>query len=141
MMFFWMLPFSSKEQAQIIRQKNQVTDEEWQKHCDLITAEHRLPAAREQLEQHWKAWISQDALKAAVRRQPVLRPRLRRFRNTTHSSLLPLPPASQHEKPPIDTLDVLAKRCCSWRQGTKFKSVFSEMQNEFRRIQTKFRRT
>ncbi len=25
---FWMLPFSSKEQAQIIRQENQITDEE-----------------------------------------------------------------------------------------------------------------
>jgi hypothetical protein len=26
---FWMLPFSSKKQAQIIRQENQITDEEW----------------------------------------------------------------------------------------------------------------
>jgi hypothetical protein len=25
---FWMLPFSSKKQAQIIRQENQITDEE-----------------------------------------------------------------------------------------------------------------
>jgi hypothetical protein len=31
---------------------------------------------------------------------------------------------------PIDTLDVLAKRCSSWRQGTKFESVFAEMQNK-----------
>jgi hypothetical protein len=27
-------------------------------------AEHRLPAAREQLEQQWKAWIAEDAFKA-----------------------------------------------------------------------------
>ncbi len=27
---FWMLPFSSKKQAQIIRQENQITDEEWE---------------------------------------------------------------------------------------------------------------
>ncbi len=49
---------------QIIRQENQVSDEEWQKRRDLITAEHRLLAAKEQLEQHWKAWISQDSFKA-----------------------------------------------------------------------------
>jgi hypothetical protein len=41
---------------------------------------------------------------------------------------------------PIDTLDVLAKQCNSWWHGTKFELVFSEMQKEFRRIQTKFRR-
>ncbi len=27
-------------------------------------AEHRLPNAKEQLEQHWKAWIAQDAFTA-----------------------------------------------------------------------------
>jgi hypothetical protein len=41
--FFRMLPFSSKKQAQIIRQENQITDEEWEKRRDLIMAEHRLP--------------------------------------------------------------------------------------------------
>ena len=29
---FWMLPFSSKKQAQIIRQENQIPDEDWQKY-------------------------------------------------------------------------------------------------------------
>jgi hypothetical protein len=62
---FWMLPFSSKKQAaQIIRQENGITEDTWQKRRDQIMAEHRLPAAREQLEQHWKAWIAQDAFKA-----------------------------------------------------------------------------
>ncbi len=34
-------------------------------------AEHRLPAAKEQLEPQWKAWIAQDAFKA--RREEVTR--------------------------------------------------------------------
>ena len=61
---FWMLPFSSKKQAQIIQQQNQISDEEWEKRRDLIMAEHRLPNSMEQLEQHWKAWIAQDAFSA-----------------------------------------------------------------------------
>jgi hypothetical protein len=64
---FWMLPFSSKKQAQIIRQENQITDEEWGKRRELIMAEHRrLPNSKEQLEQHWKVWIAQDAFSAAL---------------------------------------------------------------------------
>ncbi len=58
---FWMLPFSSKKQAQIIRQENQITDKKWGKRRNLIMAEHRLPNSKEQLEQHWKAWMAQDA--------------------------------------------------------------------------------
>ena len=27
---------------------------------DQITAEHRLPAAKEQIEQQWKTWTAQD---------------------------------------------------------------------------------
>ena len=61
---FWMLPFSSKKQGQIIRQENQITDLEWEKRRDLIMAEHRLPNSKEQLEQHWKAWIAQGAYSA-----------------------------------------------------------------------------
>jgi hypothetical protein len=60
----WMLPFSSKKQAQIIRQENQITDLEWEKRRDLIMAEHRLPNSKEQLEHHWKAWIARDAFTA-----------------------------------------------------------------------------
>jgi hypothetical protein len=41
---------------------------------------------------------------------------------------------------PIDKLDVMATQCSSWRWDTKFESVFSEMQNKFRKIQTEFRR-
>ncbi len=55
---FWMLPFSSK------KQENNIIDDTWQKRRGQIMAEHRLPAAREQLEQQWKAWIARDAFKA-----------------------------------------------------------------------------
>ena len=60
---FWMLPFSGKKQSQIIRQENDLTDDDWQKRRNLITAEHRLEGARDQLRTQWKAWIKQDAFK------------------------------------------------------------------------------
>jgi hypothetical protein len=59
-----MLPFSGKKQEQVIWQEINITNEAWQKHQDKIMAEHRLPAAKEQLEQQWRAWIAQDAFKA-----------------------------------------------------------------------------
>ena len=70
---FWMLPFSSKKQAQIIRQDNDIMDDVWEKRRDKIMAEHRLPQAREQLAKQWKEWIAQDSFKerraAAIREQ------------------------------------------------------------------------
>jgi hypothetical protein len=62
---FWMLPFSSKKQSHIVRQENGLTDEDWLKRRDLITAEHRIEGARDQLRTQWKAWINQDAFKAS----------------------------------------------------------------------------
>ena len=62
---FWMLPFSGKKQSQIIRQENDFTDDAWQKRRNLITAEHRLENARDQLMTQWKAWIKQDAVKGS----------------------------------------------------------------------------
>ena len=47
----------------------------------------------------------------AGRRQPVLRPQLRRFRNTTRSSVLLYHLLLFIQHAPIDTLVVLAKRC------------------------------
>jgi hypothetical protein len=107
-----MLPFSGKKQAQIIRQ----------------------------LEQHWKAWITQDAFSARRVAATHARQQWRRFLNMTRSSVLLYHLLLFIQHVPIDTLDVLAKRCSSWRRGTKFESVFSEMQNKFRLIQIKFRR-
>ena len=60
---FWMLPFSSKKQAQIIRQDNDIMDDVWEKRRDKIMAEHRLPQAREQLSKQWKEWIALDSFK------------------------------------------------------------------------------
>ena len=61
---FWMLPFSGKKQSQIIRQENDLTEDDWQKRRNLITAEHRLENARDQLKTQWKAWIKKDAVQA-----------------------------------------------------------------------------
>ena len=71
---FWMLPFSSKKQAQILRQENDLTDDDWQQRRNQIMAEHRLDGARDQLRTQWKAWINQDAYKAAAKRHQELRP-------------------------------------------------------------------
>ncbi len=62
---FWMLPFSSKKQAHIVRQENGLTDDDWQKRRDQIMAEHRHDGARDQLRTQWKAWINQDGFKAS----------------------------------------------------------------------------
>ena len=67
---FWMLPFSGKKQSQIIRQENDLTDDDWQKRRNQITAEHRLEGARDQLRNQWKAWIKQDAFKASSQAGP-----------------------------------------------------------------------
>ena len=72
---FWMLPFSSKKQAEIIRQENNMLNDFWEKRRDKIMAEHRLPHGREQpeLAKQWKEWIALDSFKerraAAIRVQ------------------------------------------------------------------------
>ncbi len=67
---FWMLPFSSKKQSQIIRQENDLSDDDWQQRRNQITAEHRLEGARDQLRTQWKAWIKQGAFKASSQAGP-----------------------------------------------------------------------
>jgi hypothetical protein len=67
---FWMLPFSGKKQSQIIRQENDLTDDDGQKRRNQITAEHRLEGARDQLRTQWKARIKQDAFKASSQAGP-----------------------------------------------------------------------
>ncbi len=67
---FWMLPFSGKKQSQIILQENDLTNDDWQKRRNQITAEHRLKNARDQLMTQWKAWIKQDAVKASSQAGP-----------------------------------------------------------------------
>jgi hypothetical protein len=56
-----MLPFSSKKQANIIRQENGILEDTWQTRRDLLSAEHKHPDARKQLADRWKMWIGQDS--------------------------------------------------------------------------------
>ncbi len=58
---FWMLPFSSKKEANIIRQEKGILEETWQTRRDLLSKEHKHPDARKQLADKWKMWIGQDA--------------------------------------------------------------------------------
>jgi hypothetical protein len=51
-------------------QEDDLTDDDWQKRRDQITAEHRLEGARDQLRTQWKAWINQDASKASGQAAP-----------------------------------------------------------------------
>ena len=67
---FWMLPFSSKKQAQIVRQENDLTEDDWQRRRDQIINEHRLDGARDQLRTQWKAWINQNVSKAVSQAEP-----------------------------------------------------------------------
>ncbi len=93
---FWMLPFSSKKQAQIIRQESQITDKKWGKRRELIMAEHRLPNSKKQLEQHWRAWIAQDVF--AARRAAATRAKAAAAQIPEYDALrcTTLPPAPLH---------------------------------------------
>ena len=78
---FWMLPFSSKKQANIIRQENGILDETWQARRDLIAKEHKHADARKQLADKWKMWIGQESFKqrreaAKAKQQAAAQPEL-----------------------------------------------------------------
>jgi hypothetical protein len=78
---FRMLPFSSKTQANIIRQENGILEENWQTRRDLLSAEHKHPDARKQLADRWKMLIGQDSFHARreaakVKRQDAAQPKL-----------------------------------------------------------------
>ncbi len=49
-----MLPFSSDWQAKRVRQDFSFTQAAWNGRCELISAEHRVEAARTEVEQAWK---------------------------------------------------------------------------------------
>ena len=72
---FWMLPFSSKKQADLVRQENDIADDIWERRRQLIFAENRTDEAREHLTNGFKAWINGDSFKerreAAKARQPA----------------------------------------------------------------------
>ena len=55
-----MLPFSSRKQAELIRQEKCIPEDFWQTRRSLLSAEHQQKDARQQLRESWKQWISQD---------------------------------------------------------------------------------
>lgn len=57
---FFMLPFSSRKQAELIRQEKCIPEDFWQTRRSLLSAEHQHKDARQQLRESWKQWISQD---------------------------------------------------------------------------------
>ncbi len=58
---FWMLPFSSKKQANTIQQENGILEDTWQTRRDLVSKEHKHADARKQLADKWKMFIGQDS--------------------------------------------------------------------------------
>ncbi len=58
---FWMLPFSSRKQADLIRQETNIPDDDRQRRRAQLPAEHKHAGARTQLIQGWKQWIGQES--------------------------------------------------------------------------------
>ena len=54
---FWHLPFSSKNQAKIVRKDNNITEDMWDTRRKTIRDEHRQPNARDELSRLWKERI------------------------------------------------------------------------------------
>ena len=57
---FFMLPFSSRKQAELIRQEKSIPEDFWQTRRALLSAEHKHKDARQKLKESWKQWIGQD---------------------------------------------------------------------------------
>jgi hypothetical protein len=58
---FWMLPFSSVRQAQLVFQDHNITMDDWTKRRERIMQEHHKDGAREQLAATWKSWVASDS--------------------------------------------------------------------------------
>ena len=54
---FWNLPFASVKQGISVREKNNISEEDWDNTFQSITAEHDKDGARQQLIDGWKTWI------------------------------------------------------------------------------------
>jgi hypothetical protein len=60
---FWMLPFSSVRQAQLVCQDHNISIDDWNRRREKIMQEHRQAGAREQLTARWKSWVASDSFK------------------------------------------------------------------------------
>ena len=54
---FWYLPFASVKQGNAVREKFNVSEDDWEAKIQFITAEHDKDGARQQLIDGWKSWI------------------------------------------------------------------------------------
>ena len=63
---FWHLPFSSKNQAKLVRQDNNITEDMWNARRRTIRAEHRNPNARDELARLWKERIRERIASGAA---------------------------------------------------------------------------
>ena len=57
---FWFLPFSSKKQADELRDKMELPEDVWIAKREEVRAEHLLEQAAKDLKDGWKAWIAQN---------------------------------------------------------------------------------
>ncbi len=55
---FWMPPFSSVRQAQLVCQDHNITMDDWSKRREKIMDEHSKSGAREQLALSWNSWVA-----------------------------------------------------------------------------------
>ncbi len=60
---FWMLPFSSVRQAQLVCQDHNISMEDWNRRREKIMEEHQHAGAREQLTARWKSWVASNSFK------------------------------------------------------------------------------
>jgi hypothetical protein len=66
--YFLHLPLASMKQAHSVRQKANVTEEEWETSLtrwNQIIDEHETEGASEQLADGWKAWLAERGLQSA----------------------------------------------------------------------------
>ena len=68
--YFWYLPFASVKQGHSVRQKANVTEEDWDQRWQRIVAEHEEEGARDQLAAGWKAWLAERDAAGAGRPAP-----------------------------------------------------------------------
>ena len=57
---FWFLPFSSKSQADELRDRMELPEDCWLTKREEVRAEHLLEQAAKDLRDGWKAWIAQN---------------------------------------------------------------------------------
>jgi hypothetical protein len=57
---FWFLPFSSKSQADNVRERMELPEDSWIAKREEVRAEHLLDQAAKDLKDGWKAWIAEN---------------------------------------------------------------------------------